>query len=120
YPCATREVVELRHDFAVNDALGVGERERVGGVAGDLESRFERQPSLALQPMSERLSLDVGHDIVEQPVDFAGREDRDDVRMAEVRREVHLSNEPLPQETGGYLGIEHFDRHPAMRMLLHR
>src|SRR5881398_1208251 len=37
-----------------------------------------------------------------------------------VRREVHLSNEPLPQETGGYLGIQHFDRHPAMRMLLHR
>ena len=115
-----REEDVLRLDVAVNDALGVGERERVGGVARDLECRFERQPSLPQQPMSERLSLDVGHDVVEQPVDFAGREDRDDVRMAEVRREVHLSNEPLPQETGGYLGIQHFDRHPAMRMLLHR
>src|SRR5438874_9973656 len=24
------------------------------------------------------------------------------------------------RRTGAYLGIEHFDRHPAMRMLLHR
>src|SRR5207253_9040602 len=101
-----REEDVLRLDVTVNDALDMGERQRVGGVARDLEGRFERQASLALQPMPQRLSLDVGHDVVKQPVDFAGREDRDDVRMAEVRREVHLSNEPLPQETGGYLGID--------------
>src|SRR5256885_11221877 len=40
--------------------------------------------------------------------------------MAEVRGEVHFANEPLAQQAGGHLRVEHFDRHPAMRVLLHR
>src|SRR2546426_1544981 len=40
--------------------------------------------------------------------------------MTEIRREVHLANEPLPQQAGGHLRVEHLDRHPAVRMLLHR
>src|SRR3989454_3490981 len=40
--------------------------------------------------------------------------------MAEVRGDVHFANEPLAQEAGGHLRVEHLDRHPAMRMLLHR
>src|SRR2546427_7549815 len=42
--------------------------------------------------------------------------DRDNVGMAEVRGEIHFANEPLAQQAGGHLRVEHFDRHPAMRV----
>src|SRR5207247_2611745 len=66
------------------------------------------------------LAFDIRHDVVEQPVDLTSRKDRDNVGMAEVRGEVHFANEPLAQQAGGHLRVEHFDRHAAMRVLLHR
>src|SRR5256886_4129153 len=107
---ATTEIYTL----SLHDALPICD------VARDVEGCLERQLPLSQQPMPERLSLDVRHDVVEQPVYFAGRKDRHDVGMAEVRGEVHFANEPLAQEAGGHLRVEHLDRHPAMGMLLHR
>src|SRR5439155_4188030 len=107
-------------DVAVDDPLGMGERERVGDVARDVQRVFERQPPLPYQAMPQRFSLDVRHHVVEQPVYLPGGKDRHDVGMAEVRGDVDFANEPLTQETRGHLRIEHFDRDAAMRMLLHR
>ena len=38
------------------------------------------------------------------------------MRVRELRGEIHLANEPLAQQPGGQLGIEHFDRDAAMRV----
>src|SRR5436190_15806203 len=39
--------------------------------------------------------------------------------MAEVRREVDLADEPLPQQAGGDVGVQDLDRHPPVGVLLH-
>src|SRR5216117_1387618 len=115
-----REEDVLGLDVAVDDSLAMGESERVGDVTRDMECRLEGQLPIPQQPMPQRLAFDVRHDVVEQPVDLTSRKDRDNVGMAEVRGEVHFPNEPLAQQAGGHLRVEHFDRHAAMRVLLHR
>ena len=106
-----REEDVLGFDVAVDDSLAMGERERVGDVTRDMECRLEGQLAIPQQPMPQRLAFDVRHDVVEQPVDLTSRKDRDNVGMAEVRGEVHFANEPLAQQAGGHLRVEHFDRH---------
>src|SRR2546426_12470093 len=82
---------------SVDDALPVGVAERVGDVAGDPERLVEREPALAPQAMAQRLSLEVRHDVVEQPCRLARREDWHDVRVAELRGKVDFADEPLAQ-----------------------
>ena len=48
-----REQDVFRLDVAVDDALRVGERERVSHVGGDVQCRFERQASFAQQPVPQ-------------------------------------------------------------------
>src|SRR3989449_1027786 len=108
-----REENVLGLDVAVDDALPVGVAERVGDVAGDPERLVEREPALAPQAMAQRLSLEVRHDVVEQPRRLARREDWHDVRVAELRGKVDFADEPLAPQAGGYLPVEHLDRDPA-------
>ena len=70
--------------------------------------------------MSQRFPLDIGHDVVEQAARLARREDRHDVGMTEVRGEVDLTDEPLTEQAGRDLGVQHLDRHAATGVLLHR
>ena len=48
-----REQDVFRLDVAVDDALRVGEGERVSHVGGDVQCRFERQASFAQQPVPQ-------------------------------------------------------------------
>src|SRR3989454_9992938 len=70
--------------------------------------------------MPQRLPFYVRHDVVEQPGRFPGRKDRHDVGMAELGGEVHFADEPLAQQAGADLRVEHLDGHAATRVLLHR
>jgi len=38
--------------------------------------------------------------------------------VAELGGQVHLADEPLAQQAVAQLGVDDFDRHPAMRVLL--
>src|SRR3989442_15256801 len=49
---------------------------------------------------------------------FAGGEDRYDVRVAELRREIHFADEALAQQTVAQLRVDDLDRDPAVRALL--
>ena len=94
-----------------------GHAERVGG----------RQLLLAREPLPERLALHVRHDVVAEPVGsardeqaFGGRQDRHDVRVIELRSQLHLADEPLAERGRAHVGVHHLDRHPAGRVALHR
>ncbi len=60
---------------------------------------------LTLQPVTERFSLDVGHHIVEQPVDFAGVVERQDVWMGELRGDLDFLQERPGAEGLGQSGL---------------
>ena len=107
-------------DVAVNDPLCVREPERVRHVARDVECVRERELALTQQAMPQRLPFYVRHDVVEQSGRLPGRKDRDDVGMAELGGQVHFADEPLAQQAGADLRVEHLDRHAATRVLLHR
>ena len=64
---------------------------------------------------AQRLALHERHHVVRQPVDFAGREHRHDVRMLQPRRELDLALEPLGVHARGELGQEHLDDDGAAR-----
>ena len=69
------------------DAVPVRVVERVGDLARDAHRVVDRELLLALEPLAQRLALDEGHDVVEQPVRPSPRvEQRQDVRMLQLRR----------------------------------
>ena len=76
----------LRLDVAMDDAAAVRVAQGVGYFAGDGEGVIERELLLAVEPVAERLPLDVGHDIVEEAVGLAGVKQRQNVWMLQVGR----------------------------------
>ena len=89
-----------RLHVAVDHAVRVRVRQRVGDLAHDRDDVGERQPALALEPVLQRLALNEGHREVHEPVlRFAGGEQRDDVRVAERRGESRLPVEALDAQS---------------------
>jgi hypothetical protein len=95
-----------RLDVAVHDPVAVGVAQRVSHFAGDLEGVFEGELLLPVEPVPQRLALDVRHDIVEQPVGLAGVEEWKDVRVVEPGGEGDFAEEPLRAERGGDLWLQ--------------
>ena len=60
---------------------------------------------LAVQPVAQRLALHERHHVEEEPVGLAGVEERQDVRVLELRRGRDLLHEALGAEDGGQLGL---------------
>ena len=87
-------------DVAVDDALAVGVVERAGDLARDADRVGDGQLLLAGEAVAERLALDEGHDVVEEPVGLAGVVQREDVRVLQVRRGLDLAQEPLGADDG--------------------
>ena len=68
-----------------------------------------------MQLLPERFSLDPGHDVVEQAVGLARVVHRQDVRMAQLGRDLDFPEEPVGAEGGGELGPHDLDGHlPAV------
>jgi len=93
-------------------AVRVGER--VGHLATDLERVLERQLLLTLQPVAQGLPFDEGHDVEERAVGLAGVEQRKDVRMGELRRDLDLAQEPVRTHRGGQFGAQDLERDVAV------
>src|SRR5262245_48072642 len=93
-------------------AVGVGEG--VGDLARDLDRRVDRERSLPGQPAPERLALDIGHDVVEDPVGFPGVEDWKDVRMVEAGGDLDLALEAVGSQRGGQRRPVDLERHPTV------
>jgi hypothetical protein len=96
------------------DALAVRVVERRGHLAGQLDGLFDAQLRFAVELPPERLALDVGHDVEQQPVGLARVVQRQDVGVGELGRDADLTQEPLGAERGRELGAQHFECHQAI------
>ena len=104
----------LRLDVAVDHAVPVGIVQRARDGARDLDGRRHRELPLARQPLAQRLSLDVRHDIIDETAGLAGVEERQDVRVVQVRGDPNLAEEPLDAQQGGEVWSQHLQRDVAV------
>ena len=96
------------------DAVAVRVVERIRHFARDAHRVLDAELRLPVQSLAHRLALDVGHDVVQQPVGTAGVEQREDVRMLQGRRGLDLDDEPLSAEDRGQFRFENLDRDLAV------
>ncbi len=75
--------------------------------ACDLERVVDRQLVLPGEPLPQRVSLDIGHDIVDQAIDLIGVVERQDMGMVKASRDLNLTQEPGGSHLGGQVGAEH-------------
>src|SRR5262245_48489291 len=99
----------------MDDSLTVRVGQRIGDLARQLKRLLHWQLAFALQTLAQRVALDVGHH-VEQPIAGASRiENRNDVGMAQRRRDAYLGSEAIRGDAARELAAEHLDR-DASRM----
>ena len=96
-------------DVAVHDPLGVRVGERARHLPRDAERLLDGEPSGAREPLSQRLAVDVRHHVEERAVHRARVIERQNVRVAEDRRELNLAQEADRAECGAHLRPEHLD-----------
>jgi hypothetical protein len=94
---------------AVHHAVLVRVGQRVRYLDQDPDGVVDRQLAPVGEPGPERLTLDVRHDVVEEPARFTRVVQREDVGMLELGRELDLAEEALGAERGGELGPEHLE-----------
>ena len=107
-------------DIAVDHPLGVRLRERVGDLVQDPHRVGDGQPAFARQPVPQRLPRHERHDVEQQVVSRAGRQDGEDVGMLQVRGELDLLLEPRGAHFARELGWEQLDDNLAVQRRLGR
>src|SRR5678815_2650856 len=73
-----------------------------------------------VEPLAERLALDVRHHIVEKGVRFSAVKQRQDVRMVQSRDELDLPEKSLRPKGRGKIGVEDFQRDDAVVLAILR
>ncbi len=93
----------------MNDAEAVGVLQGQRDLLGDADRRVEREAPLTDQQAAERAAGHVRHHVVEESIGFAGIEQRQDVRVIELRRDPNLVQEAIRAERHGQLRTQHLD-----------
>ena len=110
-PVREQDVVGLH--VAVHDAASVGVRERVGHIAQDRQGLREGQGTGPCHTVPQRLALDVRHDVVGESVALTRVQQRQDVRMLQLRGDLDLAEEPARAQGGRQFRPQHLDGHLA-------
>ena len=97
-------------DVAVHHAMAVGVVQRRRDLGRDADGFRNGELLLAIEPLAQGLALDEGHDVEQVAVGLARVEQRQDVRVLQVGRELDLGQEPLGADHGGELGPEDLER----------
>ena len=101
-------------DVAVDHSAPVGAVEGVGDFPGQADGLLQRELPPLLEPVAQRLALDPGHGVPEEPAGIAGVEHRQDVGVVEAGGDPDLAEEPLGAEAGGQLGAHELDGDRAL------
>ena len=83
--------------------------ERLRHVRGDPNRLVHRKLVLPIQLLPEALPLDIRHHIEKEGVGLARIEQRQDVRMLQIRRRFDFSEETLGSNDSGQLGLQDFE-----------
>ena len=112
-PALEQDVLGL--DVAMDHAGGVRVAERVGDFARDPHGFVDRQLLLARQPVAQGLALARTASRRKRVAVHAPRiEERQDVRMLQIRGGLDLGEEPLGADHGGELGPQDLERDLAI------
>ena len=102
-------------DVAMNHAAPVRVRERVADFRGEPQCLAHAEAPLAGQTVTERLSFDERHDVIQAARRFARVVQGQDVRMPEVGSRFDLAKEAFRTERACQVGMQHLDgNRPAM------
>jgi len=98
----------------MDDAESVRVVEGAGHFAGDADRFINRQLTLPVQPVAQRLALHVRHHVEQRAVGFARVVQRQDVRVTELGGELDLAQEALAPDRRGDVFAQHLDGHVAI------
>ena len=103
---AVREENVVGLDVTVNHAVTVRVVQGCRDPAGNPKRVLQRQAVFTHQfptddPLSQALSLDVRHDVIQQPVDLTGVVQREDIGMSELRGEVDFAKKAVCADRRG-------------------
>ena len=114
--CRAVEHDVVRLHVAVDDALRVGIRKRVGDDGEDAACLTHGQARLAREPLRKALTVHERHHEVHDAFAFVDRINGNDARMCELRRGLRLPQEPLANVgVERELGRQHLDRDSAVK-----
>ncbi len=122
-----RDRIDRENQLGVEDALaltrkiadaldyahenGVVHRDiKPGNIRGDLHGLVHRKLMLPIQPLPQALPLHIRHHVKQERVRLARVEERQDMRMLEVRRRLDLGQEPLGSDDGSQLRLQDLER----------
>jgi hypothetical protein len=88
----------------------VGVTQRVGHLTRNLQGVGDGQLPLAVEPLAQRLALDIRHDVVDQAVHLVGVVERQDVRVVQPSGDLDLVQEPGGADFLGQVGPQDLDR----------
>ena len=100
----------LRLQVAMDDAVLMRIVERARNRDGDAYRLVNGELTLAVEPVPQRLALDVRHHIVQESVGSPRIEQREEIGMLEVRRNADLAQEPLGAEHRAEVGAQKLER----------
>jgi hypothetical protein len=100
----------------MNHAAAMGVVERARHLGGQPHRVADGELFLAREPVAERLSVDVRHDVVGRAVGLAGIDEPEDVRVLQGGDGLDLTEEPLGADHGGQLGLQDLDGDVAVML----
>jgi hypothetical protein len=106
-----------RLDVAVYDPVQVSVVESPSDVECDLDRFGDRKPPFPVNPLSQRLTLNEGHDLEKVLPTLPGRQNRNNVRRGELRSEIHFPQKALAP-LFGEPPVHDLDDDQAIRMRL--
>ncbi len=101
-------------DVPVDHVAAVRVAQRIGHLACDPERVADRELAFPGEAVPQGLALDVGHDVVDQPIGLVRIVQRQDVRVVETSGDLNLAQESGRSHIGGQLGAEHFHGYRAL------
>ena len=82
-------------DVSVHNVASVSKAQCIRDLTSDVERVRKRKLLLAVEPVSQRLALDIWHHVEEEAVRLARIEQRKNVRMCKGCCHLDLAEEPL-------------------------
>jgi hypothetical protein len=101
-------------DVAMHHALLVRVLQRRGDRLREAHGLIHRQLLLAVDLVSQGLSLDIGHHVEQEPLGRARVVQRQDVTVLQVGGDLDLLEEPLGADHGGQFRPQHLERDLAV------